>query len=191
MSYCQPQFVSDYHYNRAFAHMARSHAPSAPGRTIVLTGAVDPDGRFGGLRSDVSSKPPLAAPVDAAFVTWSGLVLRALAAAEELAGEGIRAEVVDLRTLVPMDVDTIVTSVRKTGALLIVHEAMKRAGATGEVAMRVTEAAPEVVQAMKTPIRRLAAENVALPTSLRIERRLVPQVADIVRAAEELFQESM
>ena len=128
---------------------------------------------------------------DVTIVTWSGMVLRALAAAEELAGEGIAAEVVDLRTLVPMDVDTIVESVRKTGALLIVHEAMKRAGAAGEVAMRVAEAAPEVVSAMKAPIRRLAAKNVALPTSLRIERRLVPQVGDIVQAAQDLVQESM
>lgn len=128
---------------------------------------------------------------DVTIVTWSGMVLRALAAAEELAEQGISAEVVDLRTLVPMDVDTVVDSVRKTGTLLIVHEAMKRAGAAGEVAMRVTEAAPEVVSAMKTPIRRLAAKNVALPTSLRIERRLVPQVADIVQAAEELVKEPM
>lgn len=127
---------------------------------------------------------------DLTIVAWSGMVLRALAAAEELAEQGISAEIVDLRTLVPMDVDTVVDSVRKTGTLLIVHEAMKRAGAAGEVAMRVTEAAPEVVSAMKTPIRRLAAKNVALPTSLRIERRLVPQVADIARAAEELVQES-
>lgn len=130
------------------------------------------------------------AGADLTIVAWSGMVLRALAAAEELAEQGIGAEVVDLRTLVPMDVDTIVASVRKTGALLIVHEAMKRAGAAGEVAMRVTEAAPEVVSALRTPIRRLAAKNVALPTSLRIERRVVPQVADIVRAAEELVQES-
>ena len=128
---------------------------------------------------------------DVTIVTWSGMVLRALAAAEELAEQGISAEVVDLRTLVPMDVDTVVDSVRKTGALLIVHEAMKRAGAAGEVAMRVTEAAPEVVSAMRTPIRRLAAKNVALPTSLRIERRLVPQTADIVQAAEELVKERM
>ena len=128
---------------------------------------------------------------DVTIVTWSGMVLRALAAAEELAGEGIRAEVVDLRTLVPMDVDTIVTSVRKTGALLIVHEAMKRAGAAGEVAMRVAEAAPDVVRTLKAPIRRLAAKNVALPTSLRIERRLVPQVGDIAQAAQDLVQESM
>ncbi len=128
---------------------------------------------------------------DVTIVTWSGMVLRALAAAEELAGEGIAAEVVDLRTLVPMDVDTIVTSVRKTGALLIVHEAMKRAGAAGEVAMRVAEAAPDVVRTLKAPIRRLAAKNVALPTSLRIERRLVPQVGDIVQAAQDLVQESM
>jgi pyruvate/2-oxoglutarate/acetoin dehydrogenase E1 component len=126
---------------------------------------------------------------DVTIVTYSGMVLRALAAAEELSEQGINAEIVDLRTLVPMDVDTIVESLRKTGALLIVHEAMKRSGAAGEIAMRVTEAAPDVVQAMKTPIRRLAAQNVALPTSLRIERRVVPQVEDIVAAAKDLVME--
>ena len=128
------------------------------------------------------------AGADATIVTYSGMVLRALAAAEELAEDGIGAEVVDLRTLVPMDVDTIVESARKTGRLLIVHEAMKRAGAAGEIAMRVTEAAPDVVMALKTPIRRLAAANVALPTSLRIERRLVPQVADIVAATRDMVE---
>lgn len=126
---------------------------------------------------------------DVTIVTYSGMVLRALAAAEELSEQGINAEIVDLRTLVPMDVDTIVESLRKTGALLIVHEAMKRSGAAGEIAMRVTEAAPDVVQALKTPIRRLAAQNVALPTSLRIERQVVPQVEDIVDAARDLVRE--
>ena len=57
--------------------------------------------------------------------------------------------------------------------------------------MRVAEAAPDVVRNLKAPIRRLAAKNVALPTSLRIERRLVPQVGDIVQAAQDLVQESM
>jgi len=122
---------------------------------------------------------------DVTLVAYSAMVHKALAAAEELSKDGISVEVVDLRTLVPMDVDTIVSSVKKTGSLLIVHEAMKRAGAAGEIAMRVTEAAPDVVQALKTPIRRLAAQNIALPTSLWLERQVTPQVDDIVEAVKE------
>ena len=126
---------------------------------------------------------------DVTIVTYSQMVHRALAAAAELSEQGIGVEVVDLRTLVPMDVEAIVRSVQKTGSLLIVHEAMKRAGAAGEIAMRVTEAAPDVVMGLKTPIRRLAAKNVALPTSLRIERRIIPQVGDIVETVKGIFEE--
>ena len=126
---------------------------------------------------------------DVTIVTYSQMVHRALAAAAELSEQGIGVEVVDLRTLVPMDVEAIVRSVKKTGSLLIVHEAMKRAGAAGEIAMRVTEAAPDVVMGLKTPIRRLAAKNVALPTSLSIERRIIPQVGDIVETVKGMFEE--
>ena len=79
-----------------------------------------------------------------------------------LSQEGIDVEIVDLRTLVPTDVESIVKSVKKTGRLLIAHEATKRGGAAGEIAFRVMEAAPDVVAAMKTPIKRLGAKNVAL-----------------------------
>jgi pyruvate/2-oxoglutarate/acetoin dehydrogenase E1 component len=123
---------------------------------------------------------------DVTIVTYSQMVHRSLEAAEELSKQGISVEVVDLRTLVPMDVETIVKSIRKTGSLLIVHEAMKRAGAAGEIAMRVIEAAPDVVKDLKHPIRRLASKNVALPTNWRIENQLIPQVDDIVKAAKEV-----
>jgi len=123
---------------------------------------------------------------DVTIVGYSAMMLKILAAAEELSKEGISAEVVDLRCLVPMDVETIVNSVKKTGCLLIVHEAMKRAGAAGEIAMRVTEAAPDVVKAMKTPIRRLAAQNIALPHSVEIEEKIIPQTDDIIKAVKEL-----
>jgi pyruvate/2-oxoglutarate/acetoin dehydrogenase E1 component len=63
---------------------------------------------------------------------------------------------------------------------------MKRAGAAGEIAMRVTEAAPDVVKAMKTPIRRLAAQNIALPHSVEIEEKIIPQTDDIIKAVKEL-----
>ena len=123
---------------------------------------------------------------DVTIVVYSGMVPKALAAAETLSKEGISVEVVDLRTLVPMDVQAIVKSVKKTGRLLIAHEAMKRAGAAGEIALRVTEAAPDVVKSLKTPIRRLAAKNVALPRSRELEQKLLPHVEDVVAIVKEM-----
>ena len=116
---------------------------------------------------------------DVTIVAYSGMVPKVLAAAETLSKEGISAEVVDLRTLVPMDVEAIVKSVKKTGRLFIAHEAMKRGGVAGEIAFRVTEAAPDVMKALKTPIRRLAAKNLALPRSPVLEAQLLPHVEDV------------
>jgi pyruvate dehydrogenase E1 component beta subunit len=121
---------------------------------------------------------------DITIVTYSAMVARAMSAAETLAEEGISVEVVDPRTLVPLDVDTIVESVSKTGRLLIVHESMKRGGPAAEIAFRVNEAAPELANEMKHPIRRLARINMALPHSKPLERSLVPQVDDIVKTVK-------
>ena len=122
---------------------------------------------------------------DITIVSYSAMVHKALAAAEELGKEGIDVEVVDLRSLVPMDIDTVVESVKKTGRLLIVHEAMKRGGVAGEVAFRFIEAAPDVAQTMKTPIKRVGGKNVALLRSRKVEPLLIPQVEDIVAAVKE------
>lgn len=125
---------------------------------------------------------------DITIVVYSGMVPKALAAAETLSEEeGISAEVVDLRTLVPMDVDAIVRSVKKTGRLLIAHEAMKRGGAAGEIALRFTEAAPDLAKSMKTPIRRLGAKNLALPRSRELERALIPHAKDVVDIVKEMM----
>ncbi len=123
---------------------------------------------------------------DVTIVAYAGTVAKALAAAEVLSKEGISVEVVDLRSIVPMDVETVVESVKKTGRLLIAHEAMKRGGVAGEVAFRVTEAAPDVVKSLKTPIKRLAAQNVSLPHNAEIHRKLIPQVEDIVAIVKEM-----
>jgi pyruvate/2-oxoglutarate/acetoin dehydrogenase E1 component len=125
---------------------------------------------------------------DVTIVVYGGMVPKALAAAETLSKEAsISAEVVDLRTLVPMDVNAIVTSVKKTGRLLIAHEAMKRGGAAGEIAMRFTEAAPDVAKSLKTPIRRLGAKNLALPRSAELERMLIPNAKDVVTIVKEMM----
>jgi pyruvate dehydrogenase E1 component beta subunit len=85
-----------------------------------------------------------------------------------------------------MDVDAMVKLVKKTGRLLIAHEAMKRGGVAGEIAFRVTEAAPDVVKALKTPIKRLAAPNIALPHGVELEKKILPQVEDVVKAVKEM-----
>jgi len=114
------------------------------------------------------------------------MVPKALAVAEALDKEGIGLEVVDLRTLVPLNTETIVKSVKKTGHLLIAHEVMKRAGAAGEIAFRVAEAAPDVVTAMKAPIKRLATPNVGLPRGHDLEQELLPQVDNVIKTVKEM-----
>jgi len=121
---------------------------------------------------------------DITLVTYSFQVHHALAAANALAKDGVSVEVVDLRTIVPLDVKTIVDSARKTGRLLIVHEAMKRAGIAGEIAFRVLEEAPDVVAALKTPMRRLAARN--LPLASRPDWGLTPTTDSIVATVKEM-----
>ncbi len=123
---------------------------------------------------------------DVTIVTYSAMVHKALAAAVELEKEGIGVEIVDLRTIVPMDIDAIVRSVKKTGRLLIVHEAMKRSGMAAEIAFRFMEAAPDVMKMLKAPIKRVAAKNVALPRSQQVEPFLVPQIKDIVNTVKEM-----
>jgi len=119
---------------------------------------------------------------DITIVTYSFQVHNALAAAHNLAREGISVEVVDLRTVVPLDVDAIVTSVKKTGRLLILHEAMKRSGFAGEILFRVSEHSPELIPSLKTPFRRLAGWN--LPLVNRIE--LVPTAETVMSTVKEM-----
>ena len=108
-------------------------------------------------------------------------VSRALEAAAELAKEGIEAEVIDPRTMVPFDYDTIVESVKKTGRLVVVHEAHRTAGWGAEVAAEVSQRAFPYLDA--APIR-LGAKACPLPFNLTLENAATPQVADIVAAAK-------
>lgn len=111
-------------------------------------------------------------------------VSRALEAAEILAKEGISAEVIDPRTLVPFDTQTIVESVKKTGRLVIVHEAHRNAGWGAEVAAQVTQEAFAYLDA--APLR-LGTAACPLPFNLNLENAATPQVADIVKAAKEIL----
>jgi len=120
---------------------------------------------------------------DVTIVTYSAMVFDSLAAAEKLAEEGINIEVLDLRCLVPLDIDAIIQSVDKTRRLLIVHEAMKRGGAAGEIMFRIMEAAPELVKTLKSPVKRVAGKNVSTPRG-PIEGKITPQIDDIIDAVK-------
>jgi pyruvate/2-oxoglutarate/acetoin dehydrogenase E1 component len=115
------------------------------------------------------------------------MVPRALEAAQKLVAEGIEVEVVDLRSLNPLDKDTIIHSVCKTGRMLIVHEAPVTGGFGGEVAAVI--AASEAFDYLDAPIRRLAGRDIPIPYNRTLERAAVPQVEDIVAAARSLALE--
>ena len=115
------------------------------------------------------------------------MVPRALEAAEKLAGEGIEVEVVDPRSLKPLDMETIVKSVSKTGRVLIVHEAPGTGGFGGELAAVI--AGSEAFDYLDAPIRRLAGRDVPIPYNRTLEKAAVPQVEDIVATARKLAQE--
>jgi len=122
---------------------------------------------------------------DLTIVATSAMVGRSLEAANHLAAEGIEAEVVDPRTLKPLDLDTIVASVRKTGHVLIVVEACKTGSFASEMAASLCEAAFDYLDA--APLR-LAGDDIPMPQNRKLEAEAVPQVKDIVDAAVNLMQ---
>ncbi len=123
---------------------------------------------------------------DLTIVATSIMVRRSLEAAEQLAEEGIEVEVVDPRTLKPLDEETIVRSVMKTGRVLIVHEACKTGGYGGELAAVI--AGSEAFDYLDAPIVRLAGRDIPIPYNRTLEYHTVPQVETIVEAARELAQ---
>ncbi len=124
---------------------------------------------------------------DLTIIAYSIMVPRALEAAAELAKEGIEVEVVDPRTLKPLDTETIVRSVSKTGRALIVHEAPKTGGFGAELVAVIADS--EAFDYLDAPIRRLAGRDTPIPYNRTLERATVPQVEDIVETARELVQE--
>lgn len=121
---------------------------------------------------------------DLTIIAYSIMARRSLEAAEELAQGGIEVEVVDPRTLKPLDEETIVRSVMKTGRALIVHEACKTGGFGGELAAVIAES--EAFDFLDAPILRLAGRDIPIPYNRKLEYHTVPQVEDIVEAARRL-----
>jgi len=119
------------------------------------------------------------------IIAIGGMLQHALAAADELAADGISCEVIDPRTLVPLDVPTLVASVRKTGRVIIAHEAHKRSGPGAEIAALLAEHALDYLDA---PIKRVAAKNVPLPYAPALEQFVLPGKDDIVAAVKEVLR---
>ena len=152
---------------------------------------------FYARKGDVPDDPEYLIPFGKADVKRAGTdvtivanllyVSRALEAADELEKEGIHAEVIDPRTLVPLDIDTIIKSVKKTGRLVVVHEAHRNAGWGAEIAAQVTEAAFPYLDA--APVR-LGTAPCPLPFNLGLENAATPQVADIIKAAKAVLYQA-
>jgi pyruvate/2-oxoglutarate/acetoin dehydrogenase E1 component len=122
---------------------------------------------------------------DLTVVTWSAMVWKALEAAEQIEqADGASIEVLDLRSLIPMDDAAIMTSVRKTNKVLVVHEDTRTGGVAGEITARINEQAFEWLDG---PILRVTAHDTPLPYAPTLEDYVLPQTADIVNAARHLL----
>ena len=164
-------------------------------RGMLLTAVADPDpvlifehgGLFtmeGDLPAEVTAVDLDRAAVrrpgkDVTVVTHGACVHTCLAAVEELAADGVSAEVIDLRTLRPLDTDTILASVARTGRIVIVEEGWRSGGIGAEVAARVAELA---FWDLDAPIERVATAEVPIPYAKHLEEAALPQVPDVVAA---------
>jgi len=177
--------------------------PSSPERAygLLLAAIRDPDPVvfLEPTRIYRAAKGPVeddgeALPLDVAFVlrqgrdltliSWGAMVREALAAAEQLAADGIAAEVIDLATLKPYDEETVLNSVSKTGRCVIVHEAARTGGFGGEIAALVAERA---LLSLLAPIARVTGYDTIIPLP-RLEQHYMPSVGRIVAAARKVYQ---
>ena len=176
--------------------------PSSPARAYGLLLAairdsdpvvfLEPKRIYRAVREDVADDGE-ALPLDRAFVlregvdvtliTWGAMVVETLEAADTLAEQGVQAEVIDLATLKPIDTETVLASVAKTGRCVIVQEAAKTSGLGAEIAARIAELG---LTSLLAPIRRVAGYDTVMPLP-RLENRYIPNAGRIVRAVEEVM----
>lgn len=123
---------------------------------------------------------------DLTIAAYSIMTIRALEAAESLAAEGIDAEVIDMRTVKPLDLATVRTSVRKTGRLLVTHEAPTPVGVGAEIVAGVVES--DALDYLLAPVRRVCGKDVPMPYARELERAVIPQTDDVAAAARELMK---
>lgn len=122
---------------------------------------------------------------DCTIVSYSLMAHKSVEAAEMLAGDGINCEVIDLRTLVPMDHETLLTSVRKTGHLVIVNEAVKRGSVASDISAWVIENA---FHDLKAPVLRVSGKMTPIPYNKDLEKAVIPDVADIAAGVKYVLQ---
>jgi 2-oxoisovalerate dehydrogenase E1 component beta subunit len=122
---------------------------------------------------------------DVSIITYAATVWKSLEAAGELERQGISVEVIDLRSLAPLDDEAIVATVKKTNRVLVVHEDTRTGGVAGEITARINELAFEWLDA---PVLRVTAADVPLPYSPPLEDYVLPQPADIVKAVRRLAE---
>jgi pyruvate/2-oxoglutarate/acetoin dehydrogenase E1 component len=120
---------------------------------------------------------------DLSIITFGAMTLTALDAAEELEKEGLDVEVIDLRTLAPLDKQAILDSVRKTSRVMVLHEASRTGGIGGEIAATIAEEAFEWLDA---PVVRVASLDTPVPYSPPLEEYYMPQTKDVLEAARRL-----
>ena len=120
---------------------------------------------------------------DLVVVTWGAMVWTAAEAAERLEAEGVSVEVLDLRTIVPWDVEAVLASVARTSKVLVLHEDNRTGGFGAEIAATIAD---EAFEHLDAPVRRLAAPDTPVPFSPVLERAFIPQVDDVVAALREL-----
>ncbi len=121
---------------------------------------------------------------DVTLITYSKMLQLSLQASEQLAKEGIEVEVVDLRTLRPLDMDPVIESFKRTNRAVIVEEGWRSYGIGSEIAARLYEEAFDYIDA---PIRRVAQREVPLPYNRELEQMALPQVTDIIRTVKEVL----
>lgn len=121
---------------------------------------------------------------DVSVITWGQHYFKVASAAEKLAGEGIQIEIIDLGTLLPLDMETIVTSIKKTGRLLITHEAVKTGGWGAEIAASVME---EAFDYLDGPIQRVGAAFTPIPWGPVLENAVLPQEQSIIDAVKKMI----
>jgi 2-oxoisovalerate dehydrogenase E1 component beta subunit len=145
------------------------------------------------IKEKVSEDPDFLIPIgkadvkrqgtDVSVITYGAMVHKALEASENLADRGISTEVVDLRTITPLDVETVLSSVAKTSRALVLYESHRFLGVGAEVAATIAE---EAFQELDAPVMRLAPPNTPVPFSPTLEDAYLPQIADIEAAIERL-----
>jgi len=122
---------------------------------------------------------------DITIFAYSNMVLKSIEAAEELEKCGISCEIIDPRTLVPLDIDTVVDSVKKTGKLIVLSEACNRGSTASDISAKVTERA---FKYLKAPVKILAGLNTSIPYNSTLEKATTPQKKDIIKAVKGLLK---